>query len=274
MIELIKLNFQIIWKRGRLLNYAVVLTVFSSVLSLFFYRVLNIAANSDYMSEFILLNSKADLFMFLLLYLIPLAVTFPDGDIGIIERKIYPQIFTRVEAKRYLSAKAITEFLVGFLIMFFFFGLMYIFMLSMINHDATYFQKYILRFSNPMKDSIGYSILFVNHPHLYNFLYIFYISIYGGVLSLTAYILGIFIKSKVVAYIGPFVLSVLFALLVNLIGYPFSSAYPQLFLNPFANRLLDEGWFSLERVIPLILLLHIFFLTVFLQLKKWMISRK
>ncbi|MHC1736353.1 MAG: hypothetical protein AB9921_11845 [Erysipelotrichaceae bacterium] len=275
MVELIKLNFQILWKRGRLLNYAVALTFFASALSIYLYRIMDITKISNYQGEFILLNDNTRTFVFFSLYLLPLFVTIVDGDIGIIERKIYPQIFTRVEMKKYINAKAITEFLVGFLVIFYFLGLMYLFMLAMIDHSATlYLKDFLVYFSNPSKDTMGYTMLFINHPHLYNLFYIFLLSIYGGILSLTSYLLGLFINSKVVAFIGPFVLSILFALGANLVGSPFNLAYPQLFLNPYAIRPSVEGWFSLEIVIPLFLFLYIFFLFAFLQLKKWVISRK
>lgn len=275
MIELIKLNFQIIWKRGRLLNYAVALTIFASALSLYLYRIMDITKFSNYQGEFILLNENTRTLVFFSLYLLPLFVTIVDGDIGIIERKIYPQIFTRVETKKYINAKAITEFLVGFLVIFYFLGLMYLFMLAMIDHSATlYLKDFLVYFSNPSKDTMGYTMLFINHLHLYNLFYIFLLSIYGGILSMTSYLLGLFINSKVVAFIGSFVLSILFALGANLVGSPFNLAYPQLFLNPYAIRRSAEGWFSLEIVIPLFLFLYIFFLFAFLQLKKWVISRK
>lgn len=275
MVELIKLNFQILWKRGRLLNYAVALTFFASALSLYLYRIMDITKISNYQGEFILLNDNTRTLVFFSLYLLPLFVTIVDGDIGIIERKIYPQIFTRVEMKKYINAKAITEFLVGFLVIFYFLGLMYLFMLAMIDHSATiYLKETIIYFSNPSKDAIGYTMLFINHPHLYNLFYIFLISIYGGILSLTSYLLGLFINSKVVAFIGPFILSILFALGVNLAGAPFNLAYPQLFLNPFSTRLSVEGWFSLERVIPLVLVLQVITLFALLQLKKCTISRE
>lgn len=247
MIQLIKLDFQIIWKRGRFLNYLIFLTFAASFMSFVLYYGQNYSTFGNDLDSFFLLSYKTNAPSVFFLFLLPLFVTYPEGDIGIIERKIYPQIYSKVKASTYHYAKAITVFLVGFMVLFYLASLFYVFTYFMTSHDLTLFNSMsAILPNNPSISDVGFKVLLINFPILYHFLYIFLISFYGGLMAVTSYVLSIFIKSKILSYVGPFFISIGIALSMNLIGGQLRNWYPQQVLNPVAPRLFNEGIFSLE----------------------------
>ncbi|MGB7594266.1 MAG: hypothetical protein WBL80_01725 [Erysipelotrichaceae bacterium] len=270
MFQLIKLNFQIIWKRGRFLNYLMFLTFAASIISFLLYFGKSSSLFGNNMDSFFLLSGELNTFAVFFLYLLPLFVTYPEGDIGIIERKLYPQIYTKVKASKYHYAKAITVFLVGFAVMFYFLSLLYLFSYIMTSHTNTLFYTWSAIFpNNPSVTEVGFGLLLLNYPILQHFLYIFFICIYGGLMAVTSYVLSLFVRSKILSYAGPFFISVFIALGMNMIGGNLRNWYPQQVLNPMAPRLIVEGIFTLEFgifvsffVISLVLILLIRFKTM------------
>lgn len=270
MIQLIRLDFQIIWKRGRLLNYLIFLTLAASCISFILYYGKSSSFYGSDIDSFFLLNGGLSAFSVFFLYLLPLFVTYPEGDIGIVERKLYPQIYTKVKASKYHYAKAITVFIVGFAVLFYFLSLFYLFSYVMTSQTSTLFYTWPAVFpNNPTVTQVGFGILLLNYPILQHFLYIFFICIYGGLMAVTSYVLSLFVKSKILSYAGPFFISVFIALGMNMIGGNLRNWYPQQVLNPMAPRLIVEGIFTLEFgifvsffVISLVLILLIRFKTM------------
>jgi hypothetical protein len=242
VIQLIKLNFQIIWKRGRFLNYLIFLAFAASFMSLVLYYGQNYSTFGNDLDAFFLLSYKTNAPSVFFLFLLPLFVTYPEGDIGIIERKLYPQIYSKVKASKYHYAKAIAVFLIGFTVLFYLASLFYVFTYFMTSHNQTLFNQSSVIFpNNPSISDVGFKVLLINFPILHHYLYIFCISIYGGLMAVTSYVLSMFVKSKILSYVGPFFISIGIALSMNLIGGELRNMYPQQVLNPVAPRLLNEG---------------------------------
>ena len=89
MIDLIKINFQIIWKRGRFLNYLLLLSVLASVSSFILFYSKNLSDFGNNYDALYFTTYRLNAIPVFFLLLLPLFVTYPEGDIGIIERKIY-----------------------------------------------------------------------------------------------------------------------------------------------------------------------------------------
>lgn len=265
-----KLHFQIIWKRGRLLNVLFIATILAVLLSFAIYFGNNSSVFTSEIERNVLVNSNPyiGIVRMLIIYLIPLFVTFAEGDIGVIERKLYPQIYSKTNSIKYHRSKAVAAFLVGFTTVFYFLLLIMIFMFVMIDRSNTMmYQSTSVLLNNPMISGVGFARLLANYPILHTLLYILFISIYGGLASLTSYVLSLFINSKILAYVGPFFFSIIIALILNIYGGPFKFWYPQHFLDPFLTNQEFIGGLSGELGIFIFFFVYILVLTSLIEIK-------
>ena len=219
MLDLMHVHFLVLWKRGRFLSVLLFITLLASMIGfLIYYRVSPVETYNKY-ENFFLILSKGNIgtIRYFMLYLIPLIVPFVEGDSGIVEWPMRFQIESKCNRNEYYRTKAMAVFTSGFIILFYFISLLILFEYIMTTPFLTRFVFGYYPINNFSTTFINFPNLLQNFPLLYRFFYAFLFGIWGGLIAVTSYILGLYVRSKVLAYIGPFFISIIFSIIVNIL---------------------------------------------------------
>jgi len=219
MLDLMQVHFLVLWKRGRLLSVLLFMTILASMIGFLIYYRVSPAETYNKYENFFLILSKGNIgtIRYFMLYLIPLIVPFIEGDSGIVEWPIRFQIESKCNRNEYYRSKAMAVFTSGFIILFYFISLLILFEYSMTTPSLTRFVFGYYPVNNFSTTFINFPNLLQNFPLLYRFFYAFLFGIWSGLIAVTSYILGLYVRSKVLAYIGPFFISIIFSIFANIL---------------------------------------------------------
>jgi len=268
MLKLILINLTIIYKRRKFLNYMVFLTIVASIFALVLYYGKDFSIYGNDYERFFITCPKLGFITTFFIYIIPLMVSIPDGDSSIIEKNIYPLILSRTKSKHYYYAKIITSFIVGFITIIYFLSIINIFTIILTSRMNTLNYDFPTLFlTNPSISKLPFLNIYLNNYNLYVYLYTILLGIYGGLLASTSYIIGLFSSQKIMAYIGPFFMSLALLLLISLFGGVVRAWYPQNLFNPAPIHVSFEGVFKIELGILVYIILHTFLLFYLVRIK-------
>lgn len=238
MLDLMQVHFLVLWKRGRLLSVLLFMTALASMISfLIYYRVSPLETYNKYENFFMIL-SKGNIgtIRYFMLYLLPLIIPFIEGDSGIVEWPMRFQIEAKCNRNLYHRSKALAVFFSGFIVLFYFMSLLILFEFIMTTPSLTRFVFGFYPVNNFSTTFVNFSRLLQNFPLLYRLLYAFLFGVWGGLIAVSSYILGLYVRSKVLVYIGPFFISIIFSIIANILPGFLKGFDAQSLLQPDFSR--------------------------------------
>lgn len=239
MLNIVRKDLYILFHKKVFMTLLIILTILFSYISLndIFQAY---SCGKSYQHFFVLVfDASKHSFLTALFYVIPLIVVLPFADTWISEMKMTDILFTRIEKMKYFSSKYFISFLSGFLLLFIPLAIAYIAEIFALDFNDNVLN--ILAYSIPehsidrLANNYAFYDLYVQNPYGYIFLFIFLISLFGGLYSITAFSISLIIHNKVIPYIAVFFFSIISMLIFSFLPEPIGYYYIQRITQPFTN---------------------------------------
>ena len=200
--------------------------------------------NPDYGFFLIASGNILDLFIISL----PILAILPFGDTYYKEQEFINQILTRSSKASYLVVNTLMSFLTGFLFIFLLLGFMYVLNYLMLNPSADNplycISSTVVENNNmPIVTHSFFVTELLENPAVYNWIYIFILSAYAGLLSMTTFSISLCVKKKIVAYISPFAITLISIPVCNFLPAEFQRWTPNLVFSPGGSTVFtNQEW--------------------------------
>lgn len=210
------------FQRKKTFYIAIIMVVVAFLIPLFLIKDCHSFSQVGMIDEIYFLNHQNNMFAQLFVYLLPLLLGFLFGDIWINQRKMEDIINIRVNRYRMYLANWFMSFILGFLLVMIFLILSLVFTFIMtysLSTDIHVNINFLPEFAYHMiQGAVLFPELYIKQPQLWIFLYIFIVSVYGGVVAALGYVMGGIVRNKYIAFLLPFFLLMMLMIVLSVLN--------------------------------------------------------
>lgn len=211
-LKLVRYYYNFLFKNTKYLKLCICMLIASMIFYIVFIPSVDTIESSfmPFVDMFpFFLNPTSRIYFVLFINIMPLITSLPVADIVRLEKNCQYHLFTRQNKKISILSKAFVSFFCGFSLFFLVLASSLLFsyiILGQGNQDFFYYTNFFIpNNEHIMSLTIPFYNLLLSNTCIFSIIYIFLLSILGGILSLMTFSVGINCKSLLITYCFSFI---------------------------------------------------------------------